>query len=920
MKSIDLLALSAILLTSHTLGAQEFYRLETGRVILDQLEHFDQWSRADGTVDLAVDEISGAFEGLSPRLWRRNVDALQADIVANLRANPPKRLENVDPAEFTILDAVQTGQLNSKLEVLKVFDGDPNTYWEPVFPQERSADIIGAEAFFTIDLGAAVTTDKIVLKFADELNGDPFLLFDVFTSDGVNPIARAVGIFGESPEYRRVFATLQPNKSQREFEIDLSGFDNVTDARRKLVHFIKVVVNGSAFERGSEVTQEEYESLRQVAAQDTGLVEYTRRLSSGSLIEVEQNVWEDLQGDNKGPIRYWKRERPRLAEVQVWAQGEDMFHGVPQRCTLSEGCVSVSPKVPGGVEGYYATQLTDGNLDTQAALDLDPGIASQPDLLRNVTVDLGSMFWVSTYQHTIRMNIGHSATLGPWSLDFSDGSLASDGTKEWTRVFTVEQEVVNVLGDSRIEAVNFDPVRARFMKLEWLQSNTLSNPGNDVNLTEMQLLGEGYQPEVSMVSDAIVLPGNSNLVSIEWDADTPPGTSVLLQTRTGTELDQKFCFYKIFGGSSRPMELGNPPNHCALEGTPELDALNAKFPKPGPGAKPDRIDTVPFLDESKFSAWSEAYADPAGSAITSPSPRPVLLISATLTSDDPDAHATLRSVRLNFDEPVANRLLGSLTPTRVGALAVDQAFSLVVQLGTLQLGLDELLLLPPPGMELLRDPAPILYGGTLQQLQEGQDMSDRSLAANLLVPREGTAVGDSLYLSFSEINRGAAFEAVRLDFTGRLFSPGGRMGVQLRNATSSGANWQRVDQESNSLIVVAEPQQKELFRDLAIVPAVFTPNGDDRNEQTNVTFTLLSVGVGTGVAVEVYDLSGRLVRRLDEQRDNSTGSYAIPWDGLDARGNLVAPGMYAVRVKLAGATSGSGLDQVEQLRTVAVAY
>jgi flagellar hook assembly protein FlgD len=146
------------------------------------------------------------------------------------------------------------------------------------------------------------------------------------------------------------------------------------------------------------------------------------------------------------------------------------------------------------------------------------------------------------------------------------------------------------------------------------------------------------------------------------------------------------------------------------------------------------------------------------------------------------------------------------------------------------------------------------------------------------------------------------------------------MGVQLRNATSSGANWQRVDQESNSLIVVAEPQQKELFRDLAIVPAVFTPNGDDRNEQTNVTFTLLSVGVGTGVAVEVYDLSGRLVRRLDEQRDNSTGSYAIPWDGLDARGNLVAPGMYAVRVKLAGATSGSGLDQVEQLRTVAVAY
>ena len=129
-----------------------------------------------------------------------------------------------------------------------------------------------------------------------------------------------------------------------------------------------------------------------------------------------------------------------------------------------------------------------------------------------------------------------------------------------------------------------------------------------------------------------------------------------------------------------------------------------------------------------------------------------------------------------------------------------------------------------------------------------------------------------------------------------------------------------MDQERNSLVLLAPAGHKELFRDLALVPPVFTPNSDESNDQMHVSFTLLSVGVGTGVEVEVYDLSGRLVRRIVEQRDNSTGDYSIPWDGLDSAGELVTPGVYAVRVKLAESTEGSGLDRVEELRTVAVAY
>ena len=920
IKTSPLIVLSmAILLSGDVLNAQEIgYRVEDSRIVVDESAHFSTWSQASGTVVLVENEVTGAFEGLRPRQWQRDINALQSDIVASMRLNPPRRLVDgppkgrgpIEPADFTLLDAVETGELNSKQEVLNAFDDDLTTWWEPVFPESRSADIIGTESFFTIDLGRLVVAEKIVLKFVDEENGDPFLLFDVLTSDGVNPIARDPGLFGESPEYRRVFTTLQPNKSQREFEIDLTHFSDVkAEARRKLVHFIRVVARGSAFERGTQITQEQYESMRQVAPQDTGMVEYTKRLTAGSVVEIGRDVWERLDEDVKGPVRYWQRELPRLAEIQVWVEGEDVFQRVQERC-VATSCISVTHKDIIGPITFLGTRFLDGNLASKQTLDLTPGSKLVAGFQREVFVDLGSMFWVEGYRHTLDATRG-SSNFGPWSIDFSTGSSEVDGSLEWDRVFSGDHTTTG----NYLTSIDFDPVQARFMRVEWLQDNSLAG---DVHLSEVQLLGEGYQPQVTLVSPAIELAGSSNLVSIEWEAETPPGTSVSVQTRTGTELNTEYCFYSKLGGNSRELVIDG--SHCASPGTERLDALVEKFPSPGRGAKPDRIDTVVFVDESKFSPWSEVYFDPTGSPITSPSPRQVMLISATLESNDPEVHATLKSMTVNFDEPVANRLVGSLTPTRIEVLGVDRPFSLVVQLDTLQLGLDELLLIPPAGMELLRDPDPVLYAGTLDQLQGLGDISALTRVVDVLLPREESSAGDSLHLSFAAIDEVASAEAIRLEFSGRLFSPGGRLQAQLRNASSAGGNWQQVDQERNSLVLLARPAQKELFRDLALVPPVFTPNGDDRNEQMQVSFTLLSVGVGTGVEVEIYDLSGRQVRQIAQHRDNSTGSYAIPWDGRDDAGDLVAPGVYTVRIKLAGNTDGSGLDRLEELRTVAVAY
>ncbi|MFN0151764.1 MAG: FlgD immunoglobulin-like domain containing protein, partial [bacterium] len=57
--------------------------------------------------------------------------------------------------------------------------------------------------------------------------------------------------------------------------------------------------------------------------------------------------------------------------------------------------------------------------------------------------------------------------------------------------------------------------------------------------------------------------------------------------------------------------------------------------------------------------------------------------------------------------------------------------------------------------------------------------------------------------------------------------------------------------------------------------------------------------------VKIYDVQGRLVRALDETRFEA-GNASIAWDGREADGRRVAPGVFFYRVDLDGKTAGSG--------------
>ena len=52
------------------------------------------------------------------------------------------------------------------------------------------------------------------------------------------------------------------------------------------------------------------------------------------------------------------------------------------------------------------------------------------------------------------------------------------------------------------------------------------------------------------------------------------------------------------------------------------------------------------------------------------------------------------------------------------------------------------------------------------------------------------------------------------------------------------------------------------------------------------------------VEVRIYDLSGRLVNRITEERPQVSGEYEISWNGREAGGGTVVPGIYLVAIEV----------------------
>ena len=751
------------------------------------------------------------------------------------------------------------------------------TYWEPAPPSDEID--LDLQWWFVVDLGRLVFARKLVVRFVEESLGDPFLLFEVLISDGLEP-RRLQG--SGTRAFQTVLRTLSRNKRQRVFEVDLTGRALTPEAAP--VRFVQLLVTDTDGPLGAEITRAEYEAL----AADRGAVQYFKRQLDGREVPVAQKVYERLDEERRGRIRYFRRERPRLAELEVWNEGDELVAGLLHR----GGAIATT-----AAQTLALKNLIDGDLASFNGIYF--GVESAvADPEKELVFDLGAFYWIDTYR------LAYSGLGGTrfgsflnYRIDFSDGSLAADGELRWiTRATKSQRQTTRgEAPKTRFESSQFEPIKARFARIQW----TMERIGAQIaTMAEMQLYGEGFQPEVSLESDLIRLGSSRNLHAIEWDADEPPSTRVLIQTRTGDELGQKLHYFKNDGTEVTEEQYGK------LLSIFKGDIVAEEVPK------------------GDWSDWSEPYAQAEGSPITSPSPRRFLKIRATLLSAAPAISSTLRSIRLHFSDPVAQSLRGEIAPFQVDRLGVERSFSLYVQsrFERLDPGFDELLLVAPANMELSLGG---VFGGQAGEFNAEAD-GVPALEHVEVVP----TAADSLLVRFPKIGPDSALEILRFDFTTTLFATGAVLRAALRNsAAPDGGTWQRIDPgdvlahiPGNTTTVISAFEPQFLLADVAVRPAVFSPNGDGINDRTFFFFKVVRVGDDSPVEAVVCHLDGRRVRVLGERRAPSAGSYEIGWDGRDEGGDLVPPGLYCVRLHIRTNTAGAQVEDKTVLHTVAVAY
>lgn len=833
---------------------QAGHRVSGNQVVINGRNHWQNWEFAPGTLTISP---SGAVRA---RRIQKNTNAV-FDIVDYLRFNPPASLGGKEPAEIVLADAVKGG--SNVADVVKLLDGDLSTYWQPE-PPAGDRDL-ASQWWFVIDLGRVVFAKELVVRFVEEGMGDPFLLFEVLISDGLKP-ARLQN--SENPAFKTVLRTLSKNKSQRVFTVDLTN--EQPNVQAAAVRFVQILVTDTDGMLGTEVSADEYDAL---SGETRGAVQYFKRQPDGREVPVDQDLYDILDEDRRGSVRYFRRELPRLAELEVWNEGDELTAGILAR----GGVISTNAKQP-----LALTKFVDGDLATFNRIFYGVSSAvADPEL--ELVFDLGSFYWVDTFRL-----IYNGGLFPSYRMDFSDGTLAPDGSLQWTTKASLGSRP-----SARFEGEEFEPIKARFGRFQW----TLNAIGaRTADIAELQFYGAGFQPEVSLRSDLIRLGGSRNLLSIEWDADTPPGTQVLIQTRTGSELGEILHYFKKDGTEVTESEYNK---------------LLSLF-------RGDIVaDQVPGSD---WGNWSAPYENPAGSPITSPSPREFLTVQATLLSQDPEVSPTLRSVHLNFANPVAQRLLGEIGPFEVDELGVERPFSLYVrpEFDRGDSGFDELLLLAPSNMALNMAG---LYGGRAADFNG--DAAPDALPGVEVLPTGR----DSLHVRFDAIRPNGSTEVLRLDFETALFVTGAVLQAALRNSGADGGAWQRIDPGEalsqvvgNTTTIVAAVEQNALLMDVAVRPAAFSPNGDGINDRTVFAFNVVRVGDDSPVAAVIYDLGGRPMRRLAQARPFSTGPYAIEWDGRDDGGRMVPPGLYLVELSVETDIEGAQVKDARVLRTVAVAY
>lgn len=300
----------------------------------------------------------------------------------------------------------------------------------------------------------------------------------------------------------------------------------------------------------------------------------------------------------------------------------------------------------------------------------------------------------------------------------------------------------------------------------------------------------------------------------------------------------------------------------------------------------------------QWTPWSEPYAA-SGQVLSSAGPARFVQWQVVMETQVTEGRAQLDSLSFAFSRPVLGRQIAAeISPRQEVQLGTEQRFSYVIKstIAAEDKGFDRIEIFTPTRAQLQQ----VYLGERELSLTAYQvETQEHVLTVELLEERivqsgqDVRLVFDTSVLIYGTRVGGRVWASWDADLLPQWIEAGREEALTVRGATSSLGQ------------VVSEP---------AVLPPVFTPNGDGINDAATITFRLSQVLGDAPLQVRVFDLSGRQVVALLERAVESA-SFRVQWDGRDAAAQLVPPGFYIYQIALQG-------DAADFVRsgTVGVAY
>jgi hypothetical protein len=537
-------------------------------------------------------------------------------------------------------------------------------------------------------------------------------------------------------------------------------------------------------------------------------------------------------------------------------------------------------------------------------------------------LDLGARFGANRIRFYPRNTVQKSPAT-PFASDFlrayesftNDGiDLTPAGNQVWAPLNAKtdnKQPVIDIL---------IDPPR-------YVQSIRLKSLTQfEFEIDEIEVYGLGYLPIATYLSNIFDADEPVTWIDLSWVEDIvgdPNFSELKIRTRTGTD-DSPFRFTRKLRGKPGADELFSSLDDSTRDMTRSEYERLPKFDEQGREWEPGSVQSD-LVNWSPFSTpFDAAVANGPGSTIVSPSPRRYFQFQVEFQSKDLGSAHILQALSFNFSQPIADAIIGEIFPRTA---APSESLSFVYALKSN---------IQTPGV-LGFDTVQISTQSRVEGIDrlELLDRDDQLLAARDFTNLEDTSLVDGFQILFAEDKAFAVrFPLIREDgaqlrihfrtsvltystnFSANVSlstDPGAAQTITSGNAALLGVD----DNPDFSGTTVLSPQiiGGGLLAQVDIAPAVFTPNGDNINDEVSVRYSLLSVSALRPVNISVYDLSGRLVRILHNAPTISGRYEDTSWNGRDQNDQLVVPGIYLVRIS----TEGDAKTD-EQLRLVSVAY